>query len=196
MRLKSICLAVALATATLSPAVAMAQQSQRAAPAAPTARQLELTRQYIGLMMTDQFESAIREMITDEAASEASFQDLPDADRRFIVDLTAELTAQMVPQMIDEMVPVYAAAFSEEELEALVAFYGSEMGRSIARKNVEVMPEANRAVMSVVPLIINKMAARMCQHYGCTPEELEELQAMMREETGAAPATAQAPSRK
>lgn len=195
MRMKTICLAVALATATLSSGAAVAQQSQRVAPAAPSARKIELTRQYIGLMLTDQFEDAIRQMIMDEAASDSSFRDLPEADRRFVIDLTAELTTQMVPQMIEEMVPVYAAAFTEEELEALVAFYGTEMGRSIAHKNVQVMPEASRAVMKVVPQMMNKMAARLCQHYGCTPEEMEELQRSMQQELGVS-APAPAPVRK
>lgn len=196
MRLKTICLAVALATATLSPAVAVAQQSQRAAAPAPSARQLELTRQYLGLMMTDQFETAIRQMIADQTANEADIRDLPEADRRFIVDLTAELTTQMVPQMIEQMVPVYAAAFTVEELEALVAFYDTDLGRSIARKSVEVMPEANRAAMSVMPQMLTKMAARVCQRYDCTPEELAELEALMRDDMGMGPAPTRAPTRK
>ena len=189
MRLNTICLAVALAAAALSPAVAAAQQTPRVAPSAqsaPSARKMQLTRQYLDLLMTDQLETAIRQMIVDQTASEAGFSELPEADRRFIVDMTTELTTQMVPQMIEGMVPVYAAAFTEEELVALIAFYDTEMGRSIARKNVEVMPEANRAAMSVMPLMLEKMAARLCQHYGCTPAELEELRRGMREEAGLA----------
>lgn len=160
---------------------------------APSPRQLALTRQYIDLMMSDQFETAIREMVGDEAAADNS---LPDEDRRFLVDLTTELVSDMLPQMIEEMVPVYAAAFTEPELEALVAFYDSEMGRSIAAKNVLVMPEANRAVMSVVPQMLDKMAARMCQYYGCGPGELEELRRAMQAGASGVAAPAPAPSRK
>jgi len=60
------------------------------------------------------------------------------------------------------------------------------------------MPEANRAIMSVVPQMLEKMALRMCQHYQCTPEELEEMRRGMREgfETGSGESVAAAPRRK
>ena len=159
--------------------------------AAPSARQLALTRQYIDLMLSDQFADVIREIIGDEPAMNNS---LPEEERRFLMDLTAELVTDMLPQMIEEMVPVYAAAFTEQELEALVAFYDTEMGRSIAAKNVLVMPEANRAVMSVVPRMLDKMAGRMCQHYGCEPGELETLRNEMRIGAGFAGVAAPAPA--
>lgn len=151
---------------------------------APDARRLELSRRYLDLMMTDQFESVIHQMLGEEFANDSSMQSLPDADRRFIISLTAELTTDMVPQMINEMVPVYASTFTVEELEALVAFFDTPTGRIIAEKSVLVMPEANRAVMAVVPQMLEKMATRMCQHYGCTAAELQELRRGMSEGAG------------
>ncbi len=41
--------------------------------------------------------------------------------------------------------------------------------------------------MSVVPQLLEKMATRMCQHYGCTPEEERQLRQDMREGAGVAP---------
>jgi hypothetical protein len=192
MRILAICAAALLAGSALPCGTARAQDAPAAA-SAPTQRQLTLTRQYINLMMSDQFEDVIREMIGDEAAMDPS---LPADDRQFIIDLTTELATDLIPQMIDEMVPVYAAAFTEAELEALVAFYDTEMGRSIAAKNVQVMPEANRAVMSVMPQMLDKMAARMCQHYGCTPAELETLRREMRAGASGGVAPTAAPARK
>ena len=196
MRLMTAMLAAALAGSALISPPAAAQQVPVAPAAAPSARQLDLTRQYINLMMSDQLEDAIRQMIGDEMEGDASAQSLPDADRRFIMDLTAELTTDMVPQMIEEMAPVYAAVFTEEELLALIAFYGTDMGRSISNKTVMVMPEANRAVMAVIPQMMEKMAQRMCQHYGCTAAELEELRRGMRESTGMSGTAAPAPRTK
>jgi len=194
MRLMIACVAAALAGSALIGTPVRAEQPPQAAPSEPSARQLALTRRYIDLMLSDQFEDAIREMVGDEPAMDNS---LPEDERRFLVDLTAELVTDMLPRMIEEMTPVYAAAFTEQELEALVAFYDTEMGRSIAAKNVLVMPEVNRAVMSVVPQMLDKMAARMCQHYGCEPGELEELRRAMQAQAGvAAPAPAPAPARK
>jgi hypothetical protein len=126
-------------------------------------------------------------MLGAEFENDSEMQALPEEDRRMILNLTAELTADMVPQMITEMVPVYATTFTEEELTALVAFYETPLGRSIADKSIQVMPEADRAVMSVVPQLLEKMATRMCQHYGCSPEEQREVLEGMRQGAGMAP---------
>ncbi|MDY6925169.1 MAG: DUF2059 domain-containing protein [Pseudomonadota bacterium] len=192
MRFMIVCLAAAIAGAGLVATPVGASDTPQAATA-PSARQLALTRRYIDLLMSDQFEDAIGAMIGDEMSRDIT---LPEEDRRFLVDLTTELATDLVPQMINEMVPVYAAAFTEAELEALIGFYDTEMGRSISAKTVQVMPEANRAVMSVMPQLLDKMAARMCQHYGCEPGELEALRQEMRAGAGLASSPAPAPSLK
>lgn len=185
MRILIVCLAAALASATLPAAPCAAQPVDQAGASSP--RRMALARQYLNLLMTDQFEGVVREMLGAEFDNDSEMQALPDEDRRFILGLTAELTTDLVPQMISQMVPIYAATFTEEELDALVVFYDSPLGRSIANKSVEVMPEADRAIMSVVPQLLEKMATRMCQHYGCTPEEERQLRQDMREGAGVAP---------
>lgn len=186
MRFLIVCLATALAVATL-PATPAAAWSTDQTAAPPTARTTALAREYLNLTMTDQFEGVVRQMLGAEFENDSEMQALPEEDRRMILNLTAELTADMVPQMITEMVPVYATTFTEEELTALVAFYETPLGRSIADKSIQVMPEADRAVMSVVPQLLEKMATRMCQHYGCSPEEQREVLEGMRQGAGMAP---------
>ncbi|MBB4083554.1 DUF2059 domain-containing protein [Brevundimonas lenta] len=188
MRLMIVCAAALLATAAI-PATASAAVEPPQAATAPSTRQLDLSRRYISLMMSDQFESVIHEMLGDEFDNDSSARNLPEEDRRMIIDLTAELTTDMVPQMIEAMVPAYAAAFTEEELVALIAFYETPLGRSIAEKTITVMPEANRAIMSVIPQMLDKLATRMCQRYRCTPAQLEQLRQGMREGAGLAPAS-------
>lgn len=107
-------------------------------------------------------------------------RDMSDADRRFLTELASELVTDMMPQMLDEMAPVYARTFSEAELEALIAFYDTEMGRAIIDKTYASMPEATAAAMTVMPQMMEKMASRVCQHYGCTAQELEEMRGAMR----------------
>lgn len=190
MRFMIVCLAAALAGATLTTQPVRAGEAPQAA-SEPSARQRALARRYIDLMVSDQFEDVIREMIGDEAERDST---MPEEDRQFLVDLTTDLVTDLIPQIINELVPVYAAAFTESELEALVAFYDTEMGRSIAAKSVQVMPEENRAMMSVMPQLLDKMASRMCQHYGCGPGELEALQRQMRAEAGLDSSPAPAPA--
>lgn len=195
MRFMIIVAAAALIGAAVPGAPVHAAEAPQAAEA-PSQRRMELSRRYLDLMMTDQFEDVIHQMLGDELAADQGMQAMPEEDRTFIINLTAELTTDMVPQMITEMVPVYAALFTEEELVALVDFYETPLGRSIATKSVQATPEANRAVMSVLPQMIEKMALRMCQHYECTPAELAELRRGIREGAGLEPAGAPVPARK
>ena len=155
--------AVVAACALLgAPALAMAQD-------APSARQLELTRRYVQLMQGDQMEDMLRQMMATDPTNDMS--DLPAADREFLMDLTAEIVADLMPKMMEAMVPAYAATFTEAELEALIAFYDTEIGHSIIDKTYLVMPEINTAVASVIPEMFQKMAARVCARYGCDPRE-------------------------
>lgn len=158
--LRMIATALGCALLLASPAVAQSQ---------PTPRQLELSRRYVNLLQGDQLEQFIRSMLATDPTLDDG--DLPPAEREFILDLTAELVADLMPAMMEEMVPVYAAAFTEEELEALVAFYDSPLGRSILAKTMDAMPEVNAAMAKMLPLLLEKMAVRMCARYGCDPRE-------------------------
>ncbi|WP_339915708.1 DUF2059 domain-containing protein [uncultured Brevundimonas sp.] len=135
-----------------------------------TARQLALSRRYIDLIQGEQLRTAIQAMVEVQVQTEG--RNLPDEDRRFLTGLTGELVGDLVPAMMDQMVPVYANGFSESELEALLAFYDTPEGRTIIAKTFELLPVATAAVMSVMPRMFDKMAVRMCEHYGCDPVEV------------------------
>lgn len=154
--------AVVFAACALLAAPALAQSQ-------PSARQLELTRQYVQLAQGDQIETALRQMLATDPSNDLG--DLPAEDRDFLLDLTSEILADLMPKMMEAMVPAYAAIFTEQELEALIAFYDTEMGRSIINKTFQVMPEINTAVASIIPEMFQKMASRMCARYGCDPRE-------------------------
>lgn len=135
-----------------------------------TPRQLALSRRYIDLMQGDQLRATVRAMVQGQVQAEG--RNMPDEDRRFLTDLTVELVGDLVPAMMDELVPVYAGVFTESELEALIAFYDTVEGRSIINKTYASLSEANTAMMSVMPRMFDKMAVRMCEHYGCDPVEV------------------------
>ena len=185
MRFMIVILAATLSAAGLCGPTAAAEAPQAAA--APSPRQLELTRRYVNLMMTDQFEVAIGQIIAQQAALDGDMRDVPQEDQQFIVDLTVELTTDLIPQMLEAMVPVYARTFTEAELGARIEFYESDIGQSVIAKTLTAMPEANAAALTVLPQLLEKMAARLCQHYGCTPQELETLKREMRGEVSVAP---------
>jgi len=174
--------AALLAGATLAGAGIPAQaataeepKATRSEPGQPSARQLTLSRRYVELMQGDQLESVLRAVIEESARTDGSTADMAQEDREFVINLATELTTEMMPEMMDQLVPVYARTFSQAELEALIAFYDTELGRSVIAKTWTSMPETNEAMMSVMPVMIEKMGARICAHYGCDPSEMEAL---------------------
>ncbi len=154
--------AVVFAACALLAAPALAQGQ-------PSARQMELSRRYVQLAQGDQIESVLRQMMAADTSSD--LEGLPAEDREFLLDVTSEILADLMPKMMEAMAPAYAETFTEAELEALVAFYDTEMGRSIINKNFEIMPEINVAVETIIPELFQKMASRMCARYGCDPRE-------------------------
>lgn len=166
---------VLLAGVTLATG-AMAEQ-QKAPPGAgdPSARQLSLSRRYVELMQSEQLATAIREVVVAEMNGSNAGADLPAEDREYLIDLSTELAAEMVPQMMDQLAPVYARTFTEEELTAMVEFYDSEIGRSIVDKTYASLVEADQAMMSVMPRLMEKMAARICARYGCEQGEMDAI---------------------
>lgn len=154
--------AVVFAACALLAAPALAQSQ-------PSERQIELSRRYIQLAQGEQMEDALRQMMATDPTTDLS--DVPAEDREFLLDMTAEILADLMPKMMEAMVPAYAGTFTEQELEALIAFYDTEMGRTIIEKNFEIMPEINTAVAAIIPDLFQKMASRMCARYGCDPRE-------------------------
>ena len=167
-----------------SGAMAQAKPTPQPGVDQPSARQMHLSRRYIELTQSDQMEQAVRSLIVGEANADPTMREIPAEDRAFMVDLATELTIDLMPQMMDRLVPVYARTFTEEELTALVAFFDSDLGRSIAEKSIASTPEANAAMMSVMPQLFEKMAARICARFGCDPAE---MRAMMEGEANGAP---------
>lgn len=167
------------ALALASGAMAQAKVTPQPGVDQPSARQMHLSRRYVELTQSDQMEEAIRTIIVGEANADPSMREIPAEDRAFMVDLATELTIDLMPQMLDRLVPVYARIFSEEELSALVTFFETDLGRSIAGKSISSAPEANAAMMSVMPQLFDKMATRVCARFGC---DAAEMRAMMQGE--------------
>lgn len=64
--------------------------------------------------------------------------DMPEDERAwFRQNLPLEMTA-FAGRLTEQMVPLFADAMTVEELETLIAFYETPMGRSIAQKQMEI----------------------------------------------------------
>jgi Uncharacterized protein conserved in bacteria (DUF2059). len=136
------------------------------------AHRLALSRRYVELMQGDQLTQHMRTMIETSVAGDADSQGMSAEDHAFMLDLTTDLVTDLVPQMLDRMVPVIAQTFTAEELQALVGFYDNPVGQEILRKSYVMAPQMNEAVMALMPQLFDKMALRICDHYGCDAEEV------------------------
>ena len=99
MRLMIVCLAAVLAAASL-PAAPVAAQSAEQGPATPSPVRTELARQYLNLLMTDQFEGVVRQMPGSEFQTDSDLQAVPETARRMIMERTPESTTGMGPRML------------------------------------------------------------------------------------------------
>ena len=92
-----------------------------------------------------------------------------------------------MPALFKAMAPVYAEIFTLQELQALVAFYESDVGRSMVRKSYEATPRVTAVAQQVLPPVLERAMDRLCDRLECSAQE---RQAMKTQVQGmAAPAT-------
>jgi len=85
--------------------------------------------------MDDRMQESFRQVVGNSPKQQA----IIDRMNRDIVALTQkELSWE---KMEPQVVTIYAAAFNEDEIAAMIAFYQSEAGRSIIRKMPQVLEE-------------------------------------------------------
>lgn len=174
MRLSVVLIAAAICCAT----PAAAQQKKPPVAAAPAGEapaasphMLALSRRYIELMQADQMTGMLRQMMAAQMQADDHLRGASQEDRDFLTEVTTQMVDEMVTSMLDELAPVYARTFTEAELQALIDFYGSEQGRTILTKTYAAGADAQEAMMAVLPPIMEKMGARICEHYGCDAAE-------------------------
>ena len=80
---------------------------------------------------------------------------MPDSVSRQIEDLMAEY----FPKMLEMMTPIYAKYYTEEDLDGLIAFYESPLGKKMASTQPLILKE----VMGVVPQWAAEFGSKMSE---------------------------------
>jgi uncharacterized protein len=169
--LRRFLLAVGMTAAIALPAPASFAQAQptptmASAPSAvkapPSARSLDLSRRYFKAMRMDESMTNILDSIDPLLASDSGGEDA-EAMRQS----TREALNAAMPAYIEKMVPVFAASYTEEELEALVAFYESPLGQSVVAKSRGMGGESSQAMKDLLPMILDDAMERYCAKMGC-----------------------------
>lgn len=150
-----------------APAVAAAEAAAR--PAKPSERALSLARRYFVAMQFEQTVTGLYDSMDIftmlEEGDDASMAGL---DREAMSAATKEAMIAFLPKMVDAMVPVVAATFTEQELEAMVAFYESDVGRSVVAKSASMTMPMMQSMMEIMPDYMGDIIDRYCAKASCS----------------------------
>ena len=143
-----------------------------------SAYKLELTERFIAAMQLEQIGDMVANMTTMFLPPSADLSAQEAAELQVFMQ---DVAGPMTERMLRAMIPVYAEIFTVEELEALVVFYESDIGRSLTRKSYDAAPRIAQAVQAVMPEIMTDMANALCDREGCDEEQRALLAATLRE---------------
>ncbi|CAN5294826.1 hypothetical protein BH09PSE1_BH09PSE1_29320 [soil metagenome] len=153
----------------------MAAEPIRAEPMRDEAAvRLELSRRFIAALQTDQMASMLGQMTV---AFTPPTEGLNEEQQAALHRATATATTQMTTRLFDAMAPIYADIFTLEELNGLVAFYESDIGRSMMAKSYAAAPRITEVVIGMMPEMMQGMADSMCKDLGCTAQERARMDA-------------------
>lgn len=176
--MKQLFKGLVLALATLAaPAMAAAETPSEAAT------RLALANKVIALMQTEQLSDALSSLIATAIPQE--MEGVPDEEADEIRAVIVDAMAGVMPRMFEAMAPVYADIFTVEELRGLIAFYESDLGRSVMQKSYAAAPRLAEAAQSVLPEILPQVMAdvgdTLCDRFECSAQERSEMKTAMTE---------------
>ena len=113
-------------------------------------------------MMNGMIESMLENMLADPR--------IPVEKREVVQDVALESLTAVMPGYMDRVVAVYAEEFTLEELEGVVAFYESPIGRSLTAKSVILARRTGELMEYFQPAFEADMQRRLCDRIGCQPQ--------------------------
>lgn len=165
MKLKPLALAAALAAALFALPAAAQQDTLLAgiSPARVRAAERVLVAMRAEELLTKGMEPTIQAM----------FEQQPDM--REFEDIFREFFAEALAwdEMRPEMIRLYAEVYTEEEMDAMAAFYETPIGQRLVAKMPEVMARSTmlnqERVQARMPELIGRIMARMSEAEPDTP---------------------------
>lgn len=160
---------------------APAAQANAQASVQPDAKKLALVHRYIADTKLESLINSLgNQMVGAMSAQMLDAQKgMKPAEKTAVQQAIQETMAEEFPtfskKMIGAIEPVYAEAFSEQELTELVAFYESPTGRSLIEKTPQVAQRTNQLLLAFVPEFQQRVQAsmvkRLCAKGYCPPAQ-------------------------
>jgi len=134
-----------------------------------TARRTALAERYVQLSVSDHLAAAMETQIEDELLKT---DDLPAAQRAWIVANMPDILMRAMDGLMDDIVLLYAERFTEQELEALVAFFEGPLGQSIAVKQMEIGMDMQELLMPMMVEFLTDLTNKYCAEFDCGTDGL------------------------
>ena len=144
---------------------------------------LDLGYRFVALMQVEDMAKAMEQSFVGLFPATASMN--PE-DARAVQETVAEMMQEYMPALFKAMAPVYAEIFTLEELRALVAFYESDVGRSMVRKSYDAAPRIGVVAQTVLPPVLERAMDRLCDRLECSAQERQEMKSALRGQAGQA----------
>lgn len=125
-----------------------------------------LARRYVEIST-----SGMEKVIEAVLATELADADLDPEHRQWFSAQAPAIMVRHMRVLINGMVDDFAERFSQEELQALVDFYGSAQGRRIAYKQLQHGADGGAALMNFQVGYITELTNKFCAEFGCDVEE-------------------------
>lgn len=97
-------------------------------------------------------------------------EDLPEEQARWLRRNTAPILQSHMRPMIAAMAAAYAEQFTEAELNAMIAFYDTPIGQSVARKQLEVGLGLEAEVQKFEVAFMTELMTKFCAQFDCEGE--------------------------
>jgi hypothetical protein len=161
------------------PALQVAPDHGAAGPAAVDPQKLALADRYLTDTHFDRDmprlaeESFRRAMEASYRTMEADVPVVPQSIKDEMYRSQIESIRAMLPKVRSRVARVYASEYTTEELQALVDFYESPVGRSITAKQLDISAATRRAVNELVPEMGKELARRFCAREAQCPQRVQ-----------------------
>lgn len=158
----------------VSPVASAAAEAGPAAKiAAPSAHATDLARRYIKAMRMEEAMTVVFSQFDPLMGLDASVAE--KIDRRAMQEAMVESIGLILPKWSEALIPHVAAAFTEQELEAMVSFYESPIGQSVIGKSHVLAKPSMEIMQALTPDMSEDMLARYCAKTTCPGALKDEL---------------------
>ena len=157
----------------VTPGFAPAQE-QEVVTITVTRAHVDLAKRYIEVAKLERQLDAVTETM-DSVAAKSMVRELAlrpgSTDARAIevlMDQVGAATAEVMrPRFMERMAESFAATYTEEELNGLIAFYSSPVGKTITAKTPTLAPASSDHMQAFLPEIDVEFERQLCKRIGC-----------------------------